>query len=36
MDMEAFAIVVDLLSQVHEYGESIVGKLELWSRLGSS
>lgn len=29
MDMEAYAVVVDLLSQVHAYGESVAAKLEL-------
>jgi hypothetical protein len=30
MDMEAYAVVVDLLSQIHAYGESASSKLELW------
>jgi hypothetical protein len=35
MDMEAYAVVVDLLSQVHAYGESVAGKLELWISISS-
>ncbi len=35
MDMEAYAVVVDLLSQAHAYGESAAAKLELWISISS-
>ncbi len=35
MDMEAYAVVVDLLSQIHAYGESASAKLELWISISS-
>ncbi len=35
MDAEAYAIVVDLLAQVHGYGESVASKLELWISISS-
>ncbi len=35
MDMEAYAVVVDLLSQVHAYGESAAAKLELLISISS-
>jgi hypothetical protein len=35
MDMEAYAVVVDLLSQIHAYGESAAAKLELWISISS-
>jgi len=30
MELDAYQIVVDLLSQSHAYGEAIAGKMELW------
>ena len=35
MDVEAYALVVELLSQAHNYGESISAKLELWVGISS-
>ncbi len=30
MDLNAYELILDLLSQSHNYGESIAGKIELW------
>ncbi len=35
MDVEAYSVVVDLLNQVHGYGESVASKLELWISISS-
>lgn len=35
METEAYGVVVDLLSQAHDYGESIAAKLELWISISS-
>lgn len=30
MDLDAYELILDLLSQSHDYGESIADKIELW------
>ncbi len=35
MDIEAYAVIVDLLAQAHAYGDSIASKAELWIGISS-
>lgn len=35
MDIEAYAVVVELLGQAHAHGEAIASKLELWIGVSS-